>query len=378
MRGFALSLALVAGCRLNFAESEPVIDPQPDASGDGPAMATTVDCANPPRFPLATAGITSLTVAPTSSGFVVLAVDASARTTGVAYDWAGSSLVATTNPTVIGGNSTQTSADAIGDTVLIATGDTTSTTLTPVTNQLAPAGAPQNVPAVAIDRAIVAAAGGAVFASVAASGAIVGQRVSPAGVPIGGPIELIAASEMAASVSLQRAGNNFVLAWRNAANEARLAVLDPQLTTIAGPVIASLSGNAVGIPRASHAAASDRILVAWYEKRGSADDVWTAMFDAQLAVVAPAAVTRLDAVFPQVVSDGSEFYVGWLDQTTGSTLLGSARVDAAGGTTLLPSFATSGGQVAQWSLVARASQAVVAWTETNGSGPNLWFQGICR
>ncbi|MGE5183505.1 MAG: hypothetical protein ACM31C_15645 [Acidobacteriota bacterium] len=57
-------------------------------------------------------------------------------------------------------------------------------------------------------------------------------------------------------------------------------------------------------------------------------------------------------------------------------MLGGAHV-ATDGTITPRAITNSGGTPGKWTMVARATQPVLVWTELGGSGPDLYFDPMC-
>ena len=200
--------------------------------------------------------------------------------------------------------------------------------------------------------------------------------VSPLGVDIGSPIEIIAGAELPEEVSIVPAGAGFVVSYTATAGSpkaARVERLDPTLAVSAGPVTSNITSEDAFHVRVAWSAASATYLVAWSEKDATAsDDVWAQILGPGLeAVTQPTLISRY-SVDPEITADGAGFWLVWEDTSGTPSFLDSARVAADG--TLTPySIANSGGAPGPWSVLNRFDQPVLVWTEIGGTGPDLYI-----
>lgn len=96
-----------------------------------------------------------------------------------------------------------------------------------------------------------------------------------------------------------------------------------------------------------------------------------------LEPLTPPQVVATKSHSPQVTSngDGDGFWLTWVSY--GPERLQAAYV-AADGTVTPRAVLGSGGTPTKWSLVEREAQAVLVWTETAGSGRDLYLDPMCR
>jgi hypothetical protein len=117
--------------------------------------------------------------------------------------------------------------------------------------------------------------------------------------------------------------------------------------------------------------------VTWYEKDAVSDDaVWIQILDGALAPVTVPMLVATKSLKPRVASDGTDYWIAWVSYESGTDKLVAVRVTAAGAVNPR-AVETSGGTPVHWDMVARQGQAVLAWTEAGGVGPDLWFEAMC-
>jgi hypothetical protein len=124
-------------------------------------------------------------------------------------------------------------------------------------------------------------------------------------------------------------------------------------------------------------AAADRYLIAWFEKTPTGrDDIWFQIFDGTLAAATPATRLAQGAVAPQIGVDDAHFFVAWKDVAATPDAMAAAVITANGAVTQR-AVKSSGGSPLGYMFVERNGQAVLAWSETGGSGPDLWLDPMC-
>jgi hypothetical protein len=356
---------------------EAVDPPDPDAP---PSFSSTIACESPERFQIGASDATAMRAIATRSGFAVVTVNASDNLAGHAIEWTSSGLAMTAANISIETMATDTiGASSHGGSVLVAVSTATGTSLHPRTNQLASEGTPAMMATIAADHSLAADADGLahVYANAGGWDAV---RVGDDGALLGAPTPLIATTEIAGEVSIVPAHDAFAATYAEATaspNGIRVALYDKTFAVARGPVTANDSGFDPGHPRGAWAASSKMFLVTWYEKNVTdGDDIWFRLFDEELAPITVATRLGLDGVNPEVASDGTDFYITWLDVADPAQELRVARVTTTGVSSMI-AVKSSGGAPAQYAMLERDGQVVLAWVETGGTGPDLWLAAMC-
>ena len=124
------------------------------------------------------------------------------------------------------------------------------------------------------------------------------------------------------------------------------------------------------------ASQSNTYLVTWHEKDVTDDDdVWMQILGPDLSPVTPPSAIAAHSVSPKVTSDGIGFWVTYTNYDV-SNHLASMYVTSDGTVTPI-AIANSGGAPGQSEMLERGGQPVLVWTETGGSGPDLYFDPMC-
>jgi hypothetical protein len=370
-----LWLVGVTACgRFGFDETEP--PPDPDAP---PSFNTTIACDAPERFQVGASDASAMRAIATSSGFAIVTVDGVDNLAGHALEWTPTALALTAANISIDTTATDTiGAASYGGDVLVAASTTTGTALHPRTNQLASDGAPATMATIAADHSL--AADGIGFAHVFANAGGWDVARVDAGGALGAATPLIPSAEVAGEVSIVPASDGFATIFAAASgspNGIRVALHDKSFALARGPVTANDPGFDPGHPRGAWAATSRVFLLTWYEKNVTdGDDIWFRLYDADLVPITVATKVGLDGVDPEVASDGTDFYITWLDIADAAEELRAVRVTPTGVTTML-TVKSSGGAPVQYAMLSRNDQAVLAWIEAGGSGPDLWVAAMC-
>src|ERR1700733_897256 len=120
-------------------------------------------------------------------------------------------------------------------------------------------------------------------------------------------------------------------------------------------------------------------IMGWHEKTDTGDDnVWMSTLGSNLEVVVPPTVISPYSYSPQVTTDGTGFWMTGRTyvNTPAPDFLQSAHIGADG--TVTPrAVSNSGGTPGQWAMIIRDDQPILVWTETGGTGPDLYFDPMC-
>jgi hypothetical protein len=218
------------------------------------------------------------------------------------------------------------------------------------------------------------------FATLAA-GQVDVMRVDADGTNAGAWATAVPGSESASSVTIHAAGGGYVVGYTAATtspSSTRVALVDAAFHTIAGPV--SLNVTAYG-PSNSHVAwapVSDTYLVTWFEKNVTDDDdVYMTVLGARLETIVPATIVDTHSYAPVVGSDGTGFWLSYKNYDLSPSALKAVHVSATGVVTPR-AVGTSGGSPSKWAMVERYGQPVLVWAESGGSGPDLYFDPMCK
>ncbi|HTR55466.1 MAG TPA: hypothetical protein VMJ10_32530 [Kofleriaceae bacterium] len=336
------------------------------------------------RFQLGAADVTSLVPVATPTGFALVTSRAGGAVTGSTFDLGDAGLVVSKQNVSLATSPTGSIGVASnGSEVMLAALDgspATGTSLYPLGAALAAtAGGTSRTGQLAITNPIASGAGGFAFASMLPTTLEVdAQQVSPLGAAGGSAVQIIAGTEQPEEVSIVSAGAGFAVSYTEAAGSpkaARIEVLDASFTVIAGPVTGNITADDAFHVRIAWSPQSATYLLAWSAKdETAADDVWVEIFDSTLAQLVPPTLLARYADNPEVAADGAGYWVVWEDTSTSPTFLTSAHVDLDGTPTPRTITTDGGGEPALWSVLDRAGQAVVVWTEIGGTGPDLFIQ----
>ena len=378
-RGHIAWVGLVAACgRMNFGEEPPEIPEVPD----------TLRCGAPVRFQIGADDVAALDVVTTASGFLLFTTDPANTLHGWSYDAIDGDVAPVTENVALDVDISQTfGAAAIGDQIMVASIYGVPTALGTKVHALDGTLSPLGQPAIRIGE--IAAAGpiarsgvgdGGVFVDVdATTGEVRARPIDLLGRDAGAVRTILPGSESPNVVSIVPGGPGYAVVYSAATpspNVARLALFDDQLNIVAGPVDVSTSTFDAARPQVAWSAASNTYLVTWYEKTPTDDDdTWIQLRGPSLEPLGPAHVIASKAHSPQVTSDGDGFWLTWIRYSPEHL---EAAFVASDGALEARSVLGSGGMPAKWSLVERDGQAVLVWTETAGSGPDLYLDPMCR
>ena len=99
------------------------------------------------------------------------------------------------------------------------------------------------------------------------------------------------------------------------------------------------------------------------------------MFDSQLAPKFPAIRVQANAARPKLATDGSGFFIGFVDVAGDPQRMMIAHVTPEGALTIRAA-ASSGGAAMAFAMVERLGQPVLVYAEDNGA-VDLWFDPLC-
>ncbi|HTR51453.1 MAG TPA: hypothetical protein VMJ10_12145 [Kofleriaceae bacterium] len=382
--GRLVVIALLGACRFGFNDVPPgqVSTDAPAAPADAmPLLA----CSNPPRFTTNAGTATAMVATATSTGFDVFTTDSSGNLGGFAYSFSGTGLVADASGIVLDTNANGTLGTAVnGDTVLLSsmTGlpTATGTTLYAFGRALAENGSPSVRSGELTEAApIVADPSGSGFAlfTIAGSGEVDANHVAANASDADSPVAVVQASAKASNVTVTAVANGYLVAYSSAQsspNQVQLELVDDSFAVVV---------PAVSVDNAQYdeydpviAAVNGVYMIAWHAKNVTDDDdVWFELRDSSLkALTVP---TKLATYSDSAVaaSDGTNFWIVWETYSPSTTLAG-AQITPAGVTTPL-TVTGSGGTPKQWAMVPRGMQPVLVWSESGGTGPDLYIDPMC-
>ncbi len=378
--GRLLALLLIASCgRLGFADQ-----PQREDSGVIDA-APQLQCDQSTRFQIGASGATALAPVATQDGFALFAVTGTS-VNGWAFEFADGQLVPGTQNAPLATSETGAIGAASSGASLMLTAmygsPATGTALVPLDHTLAPLGTIDDDGGFATSGPVAGAAAGFAFATIdQANGEIDGQLSSPLAM-MNMPVPIVAASEMAGAVSIVSTGSGYAVGYTSAAsnpNPARIELLDANLAVITPPTTASDGQFGAGSVAIAWAPATNNYLVAWNDKTDQGNDrVLVAVLDGNLNTIVAPSVIATSSYGPTVTTDGTNFWVTWRSYVNNPApdILAAARIAADGSVT--PHAVTgSGGTPNLWSMIERDGQPVLVWTETGGTGPDLYLDPMC-
>jgi len=382
--GRLVFIALLGACRFGF---DAVPAPQgSDGAVSPPDAMELLACTNPPRFTTNAATATAMVATATSTGFDVFTTDSTGNLAGFAYSFSGSELVANASGTIIDTNANGSLGTAVnGDTVLLSSmvglPTATGTTLYAFGNALKENGSPSaRAGELAATNPIVADPTGSGFAlfTMAATGDVVANHVAPDGSDADAPVAVVQPSVKASNVTVTPVTGGYVVAYSSAQSSPRqvaLELVDNSFNTVVAPV--SVDNAQYDEYSPVIAAVGNTYLVVWHAKDVTDDDdVWFELRDSTLkALTVPTKIATFSNT-AVAASDGTNFWVVW-ENYSPSTVLAGAQITPAGVTTPL-TVTGSGGTPKKWAMVARGSQPVLVWSESGGSGPDLYLDPMCN
>jgi hypothetical protein len=377
--GRFLALWLVAACG-RFGLDTPT-PPTVDANTSGVAL---LPC-TPTRFASGVSSVTALAAAAQPDGYTLFTTDAAGNVRGWAYAFQNGSLAATAaNVGLDTGATGALGAVSIGTSVVLSseTGMPTATGTTlygldgTTLVQQRSAGRAQQF---AATRPLAASGvdGSLAFVTVdAVTAEVSARKITANGSDSSSPIAIVGAAAMASDVSIATAPGGYAVSYTTSATTPRqveLELLDTNLAVIAGPVaVDAASGDEF---RSVVASSGGQLLVAWHAKK-TTDEVWFALFGPSLVPISSATMLATSGSQTVAAGDAAGFTLAWLVYNPTPNHLDGAHV-APDGTVAPRTIATSGGTPSAWALLSRAGQAALAWIESSGNGPDLYFDAMC-
>lgn len=377
-RVLATGLLLASACgRLGFDPGEET----PDAPPPGPAL---LACGAAPSFALGALGLEELSVVATAQGFTIASLDDAKNLYAWAYALDGDALIPAGARSIDADITGGFGAAAIGDDVVVAA----------VHGALATLGTTYH----ALDGALAARAPASVRAGrvlgldpIAASGVspslasirYEGTGIAVDGLDLGGT-EIATGvlgydTEVPDQLAIAPAGTGYAIAWVDtmaSPNATKVALLDESLQIVTGPITIAGADDTI-LPRVRWAPTSNSYAVAWFQKAGAGDDVYIQLFDAALQPKLAPKLVQAEAVVPRLATDGSEFWLGYINVAATPARMDVARV-ALDGAITIRTAASGGGEMMAFAMVERAGQPVLVYAEAGLGGATLWFDPLCR
>jgi len=371
-------LLLAAGCGRYGFEGGPD-DPAPDAA------TSALRCGNAPKFSVGTL-VRDVAAIATSQGFALFTVDEAKELRGWSYGLDAGALTAEAQNVALDIDVTGAfGASAAGDDIVIGAIHGAMTTLGTTYHALDAGLAERSTPVISNGRVIGVEplarcatqpglasirheTGDVAVHGIATNGSDLGTRML--GVAAENPNEL----------SIITAGTGYAVAWIDTIatpNTTKLALLDENYAFVKGPVtVMNTAGFDTIRPRIRWAPGSNTYAVAWFEKTPTGDDdVYAQVFDAQLQPMFAPKLVETSAVRPKLATDGTSFYIGYLQVAANPDRMQTAHL-TTDGTLTIRSAASSGGTPLAFSMVERAGQAVLVYVESKTS-VDVWFEALC-
>ncbi|HEY1548401.1 MAG TPA: hypothetical protein VGG28_11295 [Kofleriaceae bacterium] len=379
-------LLAVASCgRLGFTDLSAEVTP--DASGpssDAAPSPLLLACGAPQRFAFDT-DQNGVGVAVHASGIDVFDADSGGVLTGYSFELGSDgSLHELESGVVLGTNnaSGEVGGAAIGDQVVLAS--TTNampagTTVFTLDDGLATVAAPMTDTSDASSEAPIASNGSVMMLAQmdAGSDAIV-RLVSPSSGEASATTVVGASSVAPYYENAMATASGFALGYGTAIPSSRtqLALLDASLNITTGPFTLD-AGLDMYAPWFAYSATLDKFLVTWHQKDvTSDDDTWAMIVDSTLNIVVQPFEVAPFSTNVVAAADADGFWLAYHTYTPAS-IIAASHVAVDGTVTARP-VTSSGGTPVNWNVVERDGQAILVWTETGGSGPNLYLDPLCN
>ncbi|HEY3802028.1 MAG TPA: hypothetical protein VGL61_05445 [Kofleriaceae bacterium] len=375
-------LLLATACgRFGFDDlphSNPDAGTAPDATDAGPPL---LACGSPTRFTIGTdqQGFASIA---RDNGFAAFTSDTPGALWGWSFELDGGALVETADDVQLGsGVSAQLGGAAVGEQMVLAGGLTAGgTKLFSLDASLDVIGTPNMLSNDTAATVPVASSTGLLAFASTQGGAPAIDVVGTDGMVVDGDTTVGSAGDMPSYVAAVATTSGFALGYADGTTgTAKLATFDEHLDSLVADTSID-AGTYMELPWFAYSAAQNEFLVVWHQKNATNDDdVWGMIVDQTLTtVVAPFEISpySTNAV---AGADATGFWVAYdtYDPTMMSpNKMAASRVTPSGQVTARP-VTSSGGTPMSWMLVERDGQVVLTWTETGGSGPNLYFDPMC-
>jgi hypothetical protein len=370
-------------------------NPVPDALS--PAV---LDCAAaPPSFALA-ANVQEIAATSTTDGYAVFITDDKGAVTGLPFALSATDPRHTpvAQPSVpglaTGADNRQLGAFASGDDVELVVpqgpaGAPTGFTRIPLTSQLAARGAEDSVSGWTAQAGSIAfsTAGVGVYLQQTTgvmSPTVQASTVAAPGAALSAPVTLKQTTDQIFGATVTAVGDKFLLTWiANGAGDVFMQLFAPDPVDVLKPASAAVQvtdGTNNGAKMAHAASAGGAYIFAWSRKDQSGNDqVWFRLLDDQLVPVAGKMLSPT-ANIGSVVAGASDFLVAWQDNNG----LGASRI-AFDGSDRTATIASNGGAplagdgfIAAWDMVSHNGQPTLIWGETRPDlTKSLWINPLC-
>jgi hypothetical protein len=322
--------------------------------------------------------------AASDSGFAVFDVDGAGALWGYSFALGSDgTLSAVATQTQLGaGQSGQLGGAAIGDHVVVASLTSAmpaGTTLLALDPALDPTGAPVTDAIAASGETPIASNGSAMMiAELDAGGNAIVRFVTTDAVESDTATTIGSAAVAPYYEDALATTTGFALGYGTGmpSQRVQLATLDANLGIVAGPVTLD-GGQDMYLPWFAYSPALDEFLVTWHQKdENDFDDTWAMLVDRGLNIVVPPFEVAPFSTNVVAAADADGFWLAYHTYMPAS-IMAASHVDAGGNVTARP-VTSSGGSPENWTVVERDGQAILVWTETGGSGPNLYFDPFCN
>jgi hypothetical protein len=374
-------LLAVASCgRVGFADLISETTPDGASPSDGSAAQATPDlvaCGAPQRFTFDT-DEQGMGVAARASGFDVFDIDSNAVLWGYSYTLGSDGVlaaVATKTQLGTGATGDGIGGASIGDRSVVAAGtSSTSTMMLSVDATFASAGSSTDNSG-ASGTTPIASNGSQLLLTETDTAANAVARMVNIDTTESATTMLGSASLGPYFLDAMATTTGFAVGWGTTTPVgAGLAILDANANLIDEVALKPSSGTEMYSPWFAYSAGKNAFIVAWHQKDGGPDDVWAMILDGStLNPIVPAFEVLPSAANVVAAADDDGF---WLAYQAGM-VLGASHIDIAGNVTPRP-VTSSGGTAQQWNVVERDGQAILVWTESGGTGPNLYLDPFCN
>ncbi len=365
----------------------------PDALGAASpdAAATRLQCTSPSRFQIGAGSLSAISATGTQNGFAMFTVDSG----GNLADWEYALDTSGQLSATVSNNAIDTNANGVlgvastGSTVLVASQygrpSATGTAIYAFDGSLL-------APTAAVSRRDGEYAAPTSLAVSGDGSQIAFVTVDPSsleadahildtkGNDVGAPAMVISSAAMTNYTFVAPAGPGYAISYSSngiSPTGTMLELLDKNLNIVAGPIETSDGNDDAYSAQVAWAATSQVYLASWHEKTATGDDdVWIEILGPNLEVIVPGIDIAHSASDARATTDGTGFWLTWMDYSVAPAVLNGAYVAADGTTTARPVTAMSGSP-SQWVMIDREGQSILVWTATGGSGADLSFDAEC-
>ncbi len=349
-----------------------------------------LQCSSPSRFQVSAGSLATISATGTANGVAMFTVDSG----GTLADWAYTLDPSGQLSPSVANNALDTNANGVlgvastGSTVLVASlygrPTATGTAIYAFDGSLVtPAAVSRRDGQYAAPTSLAVSGDGSQIAFVSVDPSTfeaTGHILDTTGNDVGSPATVIAAAAMTNYTFIAPAGSGYAISYSSngvSPTGTMLELLDNNLNIVAGPIETSDGTGDAYAAQVAWAATSKVYLASWHEKTATDDDdVWIEILGPNLEVIVAATDIAHSASNARVTSDGTGFWVTWMDYSVTPAVLNGAYVAADGATTARP-VAGMSGTPAQWVMIDRDGQSILVWTATGGTGPDLSFDAEC-